>query len=67
MLGPAIEEAIRLLAGKAQYEKGMSIGVFLALLIVAGVVATRPRFGSETQVSHRCIGAYGNLEMPNGA
>jgi hypothetical protein len=37
MLGPAIEEAIRLSAGKAQHEKGMSIGAFLASLIVAGV------------------------------
>ena len=35
MLGPAIDEAIRLSAGKAQHDKGISIGAFLASMIVA--------------------------------
>jgi hypothetical protein len=35
--------------------------------IVIIVVVNGPRFGSETQMSHRCIVAYGSLERPGGA
>jgi hypothetical protein len=35
-------------------------------LVVLSVVS-EPRFGSETQVSHRYTGAYGSLGVPRGA
>jgi hypothetical protein len=31
------------------------------------IVVSEPRFGSETQVSHRYTGAYGSLGVPRGA
>ena len=45
MLGPAIDEAIRLSARKAQHDNGISIGAFLASMIVANVCLFAPDAG----------------------
>ena len=37
MLGSTVEDAIRLSAGKAQHDQGISVSAFLASLIVASV------------------------------